>query len=354
LKAFEAITALQRSNPALRDFTDASTAWMKSDKASPELKSSFLLMQFGFRNASGAPLYEVYRAAIPHDQLTIVMRKVDEVTNLGVFERLVAKEGDARANPTLRALYENGKLESFEYRPHRIADGGQRVGLGSPADEHGRTPGREDLHEVTLTKSFEMQATPVTQLQWSLVMDENPSLFKTDGKLIEINGRRLLMSPNRPVERVSWDDVQIYIQKLNQLDPHYNYRLPTEAEWEYAARAGTHSPYSFGSDPNDLGAHGWHSGNSGSQPHDVASLKPNPSGLYDMHGNVWDWVQDWYEDSRPQGAVDPTGPAQGVTRVIRGGSWGTESEALRSAHRFYSDPSNRNNNIGFRLVRTPK
>jgi formylglycine-generating enzyme required for sulfatase activity len=349
VKAFQEITALQHSDPALKDFTHAGAAWMKSEKVNPELKSSFLLTHFGSKDH----LYETYRAAIPHDQLPIEMRKVDEATNLGVFERLALREGGAGANPTLRALFENGKLESFEYQPHRFPEGGKRVRLGSPADDAGRWQS-EDLVDITLTKPFEMQATPVTQLQWSLVMGENPSDFKTGGQMVKINGKDIPMNPNRPVEQVSWDDVQKYIQKLNQMDPHYNYRLPTEAEWEYAARAGTDTPFSFGSDPNDLGAHGWYSGNSGNQTHDVASLKPNANGLYDMHGNVWEWVQDWFDNDRPPNAVDPTGPAQGTYRVLRGGSWYNDPQCSRSTRRDFGRPGNRNSRIGFRLVRTPK
>jgi formylglycine-generating enzyme required for sulfatase activity len=185
-------------------------------------------------------------------------------------------------------------------------------------------------------------------------MGENPSRFTTDGQTITVNGRDIPMNPNRPVEKVSWDDVQQYIQKLNQLDPHYNYRLPTEAEWEYAARAGTDTPYFFGSDPSDLDAHGWHAGNSGDQTHDVASLMPNPSGLYDMHGNVWEWVQDWWRVIRPQGAVDPKGPDQGSARVLRGGSNGSHPQYVRSAQRFSAEPDSRNLSFGFRLIRTPK
>jgi len=225
--------------------------------------------------------------------------------------------------------------------------------LGSPADEPGRSRD-EDQHEVTLTQPFEMQATAVTQLQWSLVMGENPSTFQTGGQVIKINGRDIPMNPNRPVEQVSWDDVQIYIQKLNQMDPHYNYRLPTEAEWEYAARAGTDTAYSFGNNANDLGAHGWYSENSGEQTHDVASLKPNPNGLYDMHGNAAEWVQDWSGPAGPAHAVDPTGPAQGFHREFRGGSWSDDPQYLRSAQRNGSRPGKRYSFIGFRLVRTPK
>jgi formylglycine-generating enzyme required for sulfatase activity len=353
VKAFQEITTLQHSDPALKDFTHAAMAWMKSDQVNPDLKSIFLLMNFGSRNASGDNLYETYRAAIPHDQLPIVMRKVDEATNLGVFERLVEKEGGAGANPILRKLFENGKIESFEYQPHRFPDEGKWVRLGSPADEAGRER-FENLVVVKLTQPFEMQATPVTQLQWSLVMGENPSHFKTGGQVVKINVREIQMNPNRPVEQVSWDDAQKYIQKLNAMDPHYNYRLPTDAEWEYATRAGTDTPYSFGSDPNDLDAYSWYSGNSGKETHDVASLKPNPNGLYDMHGNVWEWVQDWWEFGRRDREIDPSGPDHGRERVIRGGSWYGDPPYLRSAQRIYSDPGFRGNGVGFRLVRTPK
>gem|GEM_PF-1218270 len=349
VKAFQEITALQKADPALHDFTQAATFWMKSEKVNPELKSSFLLTHFG----SKYHLYETYHAAVPHDQLPIVMRKIDEATNLGVFERLAAKEGPAGINPALKALFENGKLASFEYQPHRFPEGGKRVRLGSPADEPGRWQ-VEDLHEVTLTKPFAMQATPVTQLQWSLVMGENPSNFKTGGQVIRINGWDVPMNPNRPVEQVSWDDVQKYIQKLNQMDPHYNYRLPTEAEWEYSARAGTDTAYSFGNNSDDLGAHAWYVWNSGSQTHDVASLKPNPNGLYDMHGNVWEWTQDWWDTARPPHAVDPTGPAQGLDRVLRGGGWNADPRYLRSAQRRSGRPGYRYSDFGFRLVRVPK
>jgi sulfatase modifying factor 1 len=346
VKAFQEIMAIQREDPTRGDFIQAATLWMKSEKVNPELKSSFLLTHFG----SKGHLYESYRAAVPRDQLPIVMRKIDEVTNLGVFERLAATEG----NPALKALFENGKLESFEYRPYRFPEGGERVRLGSPTGEPGRFYGTEDLHEVTLTKSFEMQATPVTQLQWSLVMGENPSHFQTGGQVIAINGRDIPMNPNRPVERVSWEDAQKYIQKLNQMDPYYDYWLPTESEWEFAARAGTDTPFSFGSNVDDLGTHAFYPGNSGNKTNDVASLQPNPNGLYDMHGSVSEWTQDWWEDVRPPHAVDPTGPIQGPGRVVRGGGWNSSRESLRSAYRIYASPDYRSAGTGFRVLRTLK
>ena len=244
------------------------------------------------------------------------------------------------------------KSETFQFKAFNFPEGGKKIKLGSPANEANRGED-EAQYEVTLTKSFEMQVTPVTQLQWSLVMGENPSYFKKGGKTLKINGREVEMNPNPPVEMVSWDDAQKYIQKLNETDPKYNYRLPTEAEWEYAVSAGTDTRYSFGSDPKELGGYAWYEANSGGRTHDVASLKPNPNGLYDMHGNVWEWVQDWYGVSRPN-AIDPTGPKSGSLRVLRGGGWRNEPHLLRSAQRHFGMMYYHDNAFGFRLVRTPK
>ncbi|MBS1985139.1 MAG: formylglycine-generating enzyme family protein, partial [Bdellovibrionales bacterium] len=344
LRAFEGIQALQAKG-GYADFHQAAKAWMASNEVPAELKSDFLLSNFGSKSGH---LYEEYRAAVPPEQLATVTRGIDRETNLGVFERLAAE------NPVMREkLFANAKIEAFEYRGHVFPEGGKQVKLGSPATEAGRGT-NETLRDVTLTKPFEMQATPVTQLQWAMVMKENPSYFKPKTPMDVATGY-VQMNPNRPVEQVSWDDVQKYIAKLNELDPHHTYRLPTEAEWEYAARAGTNTAYSFGDNPAQLGDHAWHHQNAGSQTHDVAELKPNPSGLYDMHGNVWEWVQDWYGEY-PAGAVtDPTGPSGGSGRVLRGGSWYDGPQSLRSARRLNYSPGIRYYYyFGFRLVRTPK
>jgi formylglycine-generating enzyme required for sulfatase activity len=179
-----------------------------------------------------------------------------------------------------------------------------------------------------------MQVTPVTQRQWLLVMGENPSNFKAGGEL----------NLDRPVEQVSWIDAQEFIKKMNELDPNYNYRLPTEAEWEYAA----------GKDPDDFNLYGWYDENSGQQTHDVASLKPNEHGLHDMHGNVLEWIQDWYGTYPAGNVVDPSGPASGLVRVLRGGCWGNGAQILRAAHRGSAVPSSRSGRGGARLVRSPK
>ena len=205
--------------------------------------------------------------------------------------------------------------------------------MGSPTTEVGRHNG-ETQHEVTLTKQFYMGKYEVTQEQWEGVMGINPSTKSKGAKL--------------PVTSVSWEDCQEFIKKLNT-KTNGGYRLPTEAEWEYACRAGTTTSYSFGdilmkSDANvDMGL----------STKVVGSYKPNAFGLYDMHGNVWEWCEDWREDY-PLGAVtDPKGPATGENRILRGGSFFDNVLSARSSYRFNYSPTLRNYLLyGFRLART--
>ena len=218
--------------------------------------------------------------------------------------------------------------------------------MGSPSGE----PGRDDderRHQVTLTKGFYMHTTEVTQGQWKAVMGSNPSRFQNCGD-------------DCPVEQVSWNEVQEFVRKLNQREGGGTYRLPTEAEWEYAARAGSTTAFANGGiselkggyDAN-LDAMGWYFGNSNKKMHPVAQKQPNAWGLYDMHGNVWEWCQDWY-GVYPSGAVtDPTGPSSGSRRVYRGGSWNFYAKDCRSASRYRWVPSLRLSYLGFRLLRNP-
>jgi formylglycine-generating enzyme required for sulfatase activity len=194
------------------------------------------------------------------------------------------------------------------------------------------------IHEVTISQSFYMGKFEVTQKQWKAVMGNNPSKVKGD---------------ELPVEQVSWNDVQEFIKKLNQKEGWNRYRLPTEAEWEYAARAESNKKWHFGDDERQLGEYAWYSANSNSQTHPVGKKKPNLFGLYDIHGNVWEWVQDLYGndyyDNSPK--TDPTGSSSGSFRVIRSGGWNGDAGYARSANRNYIIPRSRSGNIGFRLVR---
>jgi len=193
------------------------------------------------------------------------------------------------------------------------------------------------VHTVHLTRPFYLGKHEVTQGQWQAVMGSNPSLFTDD--------------PHRPVENVSWNEVQEFIRRLNAQEGTTLYRLPTEAEWEYAARAGTTTQWSFGDDASQLARHAWHSANAEEQTHPVGQLLPNPWGLYDMYGNVWEWVQDWYGEYPSDTVVDPAGPASGSQRVVRGGSWYRGLRDCRAAVRDHSIPDDHRHVLGVRLLR---
>jgi formylglycine-generating enzyme required for sulfatase activity len=226
--------------------------------------------------------------------------------------------------------------------------------MGSPSSEANRSDD-ETQHQVTISHRFEMQTTDVTQAQWVQVMGTNPSYFQSaqycQSTFTQVNG--VNVCPNNPVEQVSWDDVQQYVTKLNQnRNDGYAYRLPTEAEWEYAARAGTTTAYYFGNDASQINNNSWYSSNSGGQTHEVGKLHANAWGLYDMAGNVWQWVQDYYGDYDRSHVTDPVGPAGGPNRVVRGGGWYDVARYLRSAARYANPADFRCDALGFRLVRT--
>ena len=211
--------------------------------------------------------------------------------------------------------------------------------MGSPETEAGRDDD-ETLHTVTITQPFYLGKYEVTQEQWQAVMGDNPADFSSCGQ-------------DCPVESVSWEDAQAFIAALNRLEGVETYRLPTEAEWEYAARAGTRTAYHFGDDASQLGAYAWYSDNGDDQTHPVGQKQPNGWGLFDMHGNVWEWVHDWKE-AYPRGTVtDPRGPSSGVLRVVRGGGWYYNAHYCRAAYRFRVGPGARVSHLGFRLARTP-
>jgi formylglycine-generating enzyme required for sulfatase activity/uncharacterized caspase-like protein len=211
--------------------------------------------------------------------------------------------------------------------------------MGSPSSKQGRGS-YEKQHRVTLTKGYYLQTTEVTQGQWRAIMGNNPSRFSNCGD-------------DCPVEKVSWNDVQAFISKLNRKEGTNRYRLPTEAEWEYAARAGSTSRFCFGDDEDRLSEYAWYVRNSGGKTHSVAQKKPNAWILYDMHGNVWEWCQDWYSDYPSGSVTDPTGPSSGSSRVYRGGCWLNLAGLCRSANRLWYLPGYRSHRLGFRLALSP-
>ncbi|MBU0768761.1 MAG: SUMF1/EgtB/PvdO family nonheme iron enzyme [Proteobacteria bacterium] len=219
--------------------------------------------------------------------------------------------------------------------------------LGSPPNEPGHTFNEKE-HQVTLTKEFYIQTTEVTQDQWKKVMGNNPSQFKKCGD-------------DCPVEKVSWHDVKDFIHRLNQQEGSGIYRLPTEAEWECAARAGTKTPFAFDrclstDQANYDGNYPLAECSKGEfrkKTVPVGSFSPNSWGLYDMHGNVWEWCQDWYKSYPSDPVTDPTGPPKGSSRLHRGGSWFSGAGPCRSANRNFSSPEARNFDLGFRLVLNP-
>ncbi len=208
--------------------------------------------------------------------------------------------------------------------------------MGSRANETGRYDHEGPFHHVTISEAFYLGKYEVTQKQWHEIMDY-PSYFKGD---------------DLPVENVSWDEVQEFIKKLNEKENTHKYRLPSEAEWEYAARAGTNTRYSFGDDDSKLGKYAWCDENSGGK-HPVGKKKANPWGLYDMHGNVWEWVQDTWHDTYNSAPIDGSAWEDGVSahRVLRGGSGLFFAENCRSAFRTYRAPDDCYVYLGFRLLK---
>ena len=245
-------------------------------------------------------------------------------------ERRTAKANRSEAETTKTMTLPGGAQMRFRWCPPGTFT------MGSPASEEGRYD-NETQHCVILTNGFWMGETPVTQKQWKSVMGNNPSHF-TGG---------LFSGGSLPVEEVSWNDCQIFIQKVKAA-LNCGVRLPTEAEWEYACRAGTTGAYGGSGKLDEMG---WYRGNSGDKTHPVGQKKPNDWGLYDMHGNVWEWCADWWGEYPSQSVIDPTGPSTGSRRVLRGGGWYDRARNCRSAARGRLDPDYRGNYyVGFRLL----
>jgi uncharacterized protein (TIGR02996 family) len=303
--------------------------------------------------------------------LTAILAEPSDLTTRLIFADWLEEQGDPRAE-LLRLLHVLTQEISPPDRPGREArlrellkSGVKPVGpfwtnsigmrfacipsgtflMGSPKEEQGREPYtqlNETQHKVTLTKGFFMGVHPVTQEQWQTVMGNNPSHFTGEKHL--------------PVETVSWEDCQEFINRLGEKDKKL-YRLPTEAEWEYACRAGTKSPFYFGEtisadQANYDGNYTYGAGKKGVsrwKTTPVGSFPPNAFGLFDMHGNVWEWCLDWFGDYPQNDEVDPQGLDKGTYRVLRGGSGNNLPQYCRSASRNWYEPGYRNLNCGLRV-----
>lgn len=200
-------------------------------------------------------------------------------------------------------------------------------------------------HKVLISKGFWIGKHEITQAQWQAVMRNNPSHFK--------NGENGVSKDTsaHPVECVSWNSCQEYLMELC-LKTKRNYRLPTEAEWEFVCRAGTKTAFYYGANPVGLDDYAWYSRNSGGATHPVGLKKPNPWSLFDMYGNVFEWCQDWYDENyyKNSPVEDPSGPETGIFRVIRGSSCYDAAKFCRSSDRNRRKPTEQVNDCGFRVV----
>jgi formylglycine-generating enzyme required for sulfatase activity len=211
--------------------------------------------------------------------------------------------------------------------------------MGSPDAEEGRGEDEGPVRLVTLSKPFYIAVTEVTQDQYEAVMSDNPSTFEGGAN---------------PVEEVSWEKAVAFCEKLSSISGK-TFRLPTEAEWEYACRAGTRTAYCRGDRQEDLMKVGWFCFDATvvKTTRPAASLQANPWGLYDMHGNIWEWCSDWYAEdyyAARNNQLDPIGPTTGTERILRGGSWSDDPEDCRSAYRESQPPDYADDDIGFRIV----
>ncbi len=212
--------------------------------------------------------------------------------------------------------------------------------MGSPASEEGRNEDEDPAHTISISQGFYLGRFEITQAQWHSIMGNDPDTLR---------------SPTHPRQNVSWDQVQLFIRRLNATVAGTPYRLPSEAEWEYACRAGTQTAWSFGDDISQLPEYAWFLDNTPTppRPHAIGLKRPNPWGLYDMHGNMREWCQDWYGIDYYQRSprTDPPGPGFGRGSILRGGGFGSQAGSTRSANRSGDFGASSAPSYGLRLVR---
>jgi formylglycine-generating enzyme required for sulfatase activity len=290
----------------------------------------------------GAPLQELRCDAAVGAQNIAVLREIKTLAKIndltaGAFfmttapgKPVVPPKATVSAPTQVSGLKEMavdlGDGVKMEFVP--IPDGSFMMGSDKIGDA-------KPVHRVTISEPFYLGKFEVTQEQWQRIMGSNPSRFK---------------GAKNPVECVSWDDCQKFLEALKQKVPNQTFRLPTEAEWEYACRAKSKTDYCFGDAPDKLRDYAWFTENNQDKTHPVGQKKPNSWGLYDTHGNVREWCQDWYGEYTAKSATDPTGPATGSSRVLRGGSWRYSASWCRSARRLYYATTDLRDHSGLRVV----
>lgn len=264
-----------------------------------------------------------------------VNKQVQAGSHRIVWDVLAEREKLAGEIICFKVEVNSGKfmVNGVSFEMVRVEGGTFRMGATSEKEEDASDWVVEPVHSVTLS-SYYIGKTEVTQALWQAVMGSNPSHFK---------------GADLPVECVSWNDCQEFIQKLNRLTGR-NFRLPTEAEWEFACRGGNNSRSYKYSGSNNLGSVVWYYDNSGGQTHRVATKAPNELGIYDMSGNVWEWCSDWYADYTSYSQTNPTGPQSGSRRVSRGGSWSLSAWYCHSSYRYDNDPAICYRYLGLRLA----
>lgn len=230
-------------------------------------------------------------------------------------------------------------VNSIAFVMKKITAGTFNMGCTGEMDGSDCYDWEKPAHTVTLTTDYYLGETEVTQALWRAVMGVDPPQLVFPG------------CDECPVESVSWEDVQTFLQKLNQKTGQ-TYRLPTEAEWEFAARGGTLGKKYKYSGSNDINAVAWYDANAYGKTHSIKGKAPNELGLYDMSGNVYEWCQDWWGDYSSSAQTNPTGPNSGSNRVIRGGSWVINPRFCRASYRGSNTPQDRHYNLGFRLAKT--